>query len=1039
MIVNSAALTRKSATVVIAVFLAIAGLASYFELPLEAAPDINIPFVFVTTNYEGMAPEDVEKLLTIPIEKELTGVEGVEEIRSISQDGTSIIAVKFDTSINIDDAMQDVRDQVDVSLKDLPSDLEDDPFISEMNFSEFPILTLVLSGPFTLKNLKFFAEDIQDEIESLPGILEAEIVGGLEREIHVLFDMDRVAFYEIPFASLLDSISNNNVNTPGGFLDIGDTRYTVRVPEEYTNPFAINNIVVFSKDGRPVYLRDVATVVDGAKDPLTRSRINGEQSVSLLIKKRTGENIVDLVDNIRASMNKMQKKLPPDLKVDFTADSSRDIKLMAADLNNNIITGLVLVMLVVFIFIGGRSAFFISLCIPLSMLIAFLLLNVSSITLNMVVLFSLILSLGMIVDNAIVVVENIYRHMSEGLAREAAAKVGTNEVAWPVIASTATTLGAFFPMIFWPGIMGEFMSFLPITLIMTLSASLIIALTLNPVLSALMQKVEPPSAKPRLADRLFKRWQRKYVTLLKIVLKHRLLTIVAAFCLLVGVIYAYAVFGSGVVLFPETEPAKSYVEIKLPVGTGLEASDRVVKVVEEVVSQYPDIRYVVAEVGTASSSPFDNDIAGTHFSRVTLDFKDFKERSRTSSSIVNEIRKKLKGNIAGAEIRLKNEEEGPPVGEPVNMEITGPDMQQLGELTQTAMDKIRDISGVVDLKTDYIAGKPEIRVNVDKEKTSLMGLDASIVAGTIKSAVNGAVVGTYRQGKDQYDIVVKLREEDRNSLEKLRRLTVSLPGTGEPVPLGNLASVELTTGIGGIKHIDRLRVVTVSSDVVGRTPNEVIQEINGQMEKIHWPRGYSYSFTGEQEDQKEAGIFLTKAFIAAIFIIFIVLVIQFNSLATPFIILTSVTLSFIGVFFGLLVTSETFSIVMTGVGVISLAGVVVNNSIVLIDYYNQLKAKGLDPYDALIQAGETRFRPVLLTAITTILGLTPMATGINYDFFKFSLEIGSESSQWWGPMAVAVIFGLFVSTALTLVVVPVLCSLHQGVIQFFAKKKTQYT
>jgi multidrug efflux pump subunit AcrB len=695
---------------------------------------------------------------------------------------------------------------------------------------------------------------------------------------------------------------------------------------------------------------------------------------------------------------------------------------LVSDLENNIITGLILVLAVIFIFIGTQSAIFISLAIPYSMFITFTILYGFGVTLNMVVLFSLVLALGMLVDNGIVIVENIYRHMQQGKTREEAARVATDQVAWPIITSTLTTLGAFAPILFWPGIMGEFMFFLPETVIIVLTASLFVALVINPVLSARYQKVKVTSESGKVTGRE-PRIKRVYLRFLTWALNHRLIVVGMACLLLIASTEGFALFGKGTEFFPDTEPRRAYVHIKSPEGTNLDTSDSIVAQVEKVVSGYPDIRYVISNIGSVGGDPFAQGGTGTHINRVALDFKDFHDRSRPSSGMVKEIRENLLKTIRGAEVQVEREEEGPPTGPPINMEITGEDILELGELARRVRDKIKDIPGLVDLKDNFVKGKPEIRVRIDKEKAALLNLDAYTIAYTVKAAINGVKVGVFREGKDEYDIMARLPEKDRHSVESLKRITVSGP-RGEPIPLTSVAEVSLATGVGAIQRLDQKRVVTVSGDVAGRLANDVIKEIDQKLKKdFDWPRGYTYKFTGEQREQEKAQAFLSKAFVAALFIILMILLAQFNSFTTPLIILSSVVLSLIGVFFGLLVTGTAFGIIMTGIGVISLAGVVVNNAIVLIDYYNQLVARGMRSHDALIQAGMTRFRPVMLTAITTLLGLLPMATGISFDFKKFAWDIGSESTQWWGPMAVAVIFGLGVATLLTLVVVPVLCSL----------------
>ncbi len=1026
MIVNQLALKRQATVLALLVILVVAGIYCYVTLPRESFPDITIPYVFVTTTYEGVAPEDIEELITIPIERKLKGIDNVEEIRSTSAEGLSTVAIKFLPKVDIDDAVQKVRDKVDQAKNDLPADLEDDPQIQEVNFSDLPVIRVVLSGPLSLRRLQNLAEDLQDKIESIPGVLEARITGGLEREIHVEFDLDRVGAYNVPFSSIINSVTRGNVNMPGGSMDIGEAKYLVRVPEDFKHPSEIFSIVAFVRDGKPVYLRDIAYIRDAFKDPLTRSRINKAKSVTIAVQKRSGENIVLVTDEVKRVVNEMKPQLPQTLNIDLTADMSNDVRLMVSDLENNIISGLILVLAVIFVFIGGQSAIFVALAIPYSMFITFSLLTGFDVTLNMVVLFSLILALGMLVDNGIVIVENIYRHMQQGKSRQDAARTGTDQVAWPVITSTLTTLGAFSPMLFWPGIMGEFMGFLPMTLIMALSASLFVALIINPVLSSRYQTVKIINSKsnPHPREPLVKRF---YLHVLRGCLRHRWLVVVSSVVLLVTASVAFKLFGKGTEFFPQTEPRRAYVNIKAPEGTNLDTSDNLVAQVEKIVSEYKDIRYVISNIGALGGDPFSQGGTGTHISRVVLDFKDFHDRSRPSSEIIKDVRQRILKTIKGAEVQVEKEQEGPPTGPPINIEISGENIHVLGELAAQVRKKIRDIPGLVDLKDNFVKGKPEIRVRVDKEKAALMGLDTYTIAYTVKAAINGVKAGVYREGKDEYDIIARLPERDRRSIESLKRITVSGP-LGEPIPLTSLAEVSLGSGIGAIMRLDQKRVVTISGDVSGRLANEVIKEIDARMkQKIDWPRGYTYRFTGEQKEQAKAQAFLSKAFFACIAIILLILLTQFNSFITPLIIMTSVILSLIGVFIGLLVTRTPFGIIMTGIGVISLAGVVVNNAIVLIDYYNQLLARGLSSLDALMRAGAVRFRPVMLTAITTILGLLPMATGVSFDFRKFNLDIGGESSQWWGPMAVAVIFGLGFATLLTLIVVPVLCSMAHSV------------
>ena len=1025
MILNHWALRRQASVLTLLVILVIVGVYSYLTLPRESFPDITIPYVFVTTTYEGVSPEDMETLITIPIERKLKGLAGVEEIRASSAEGLSTVAVKFMPSVDIDDALQKVRVKVDQAKADLPAELEDDPVVEEVNFSDLPVIRVILSGPYSQARLKSWAEDIKDQIETIPGVLNVLESGGLEREIRVEFDLDRIRAYNVPFSSMIQAVTQSNVNMPSGSMDIGETRYLVRVPEDFKHPSEIFSIVAFVRDGKPVYLRDVARIEDTHKDPLTRSRINGSPSVTLSVQKRSGENIVRICDQVRALVDEAKPQLPGDLQLDITSDMSQNVRLIVSELENSILSGLILVLTVILIFIGGRSAVFVALAIPCSMFIGFALLAGLGITLNMVVLFSLILALGMLVDNGIVIVENIYRHMQNGQPREIAARTGTDQVAWPVITATLTTLAAFIPMLFWPGIVGEFMLFLPKTLIMVLSASLFVALVVNPVLSARYQKVRATTL-PDPDQPVRQAWiKRRYLRLLKWSLNHRLIVLCTAFLFLTVSVTAFGIWGKGVEFFPETNPNRAFVHIRAPEGTSLDASDRLVAQVESIVREYEDIEHVIANIGSAGGDPFAAGGPGTHLSRVVIDFKDFHERSQSSAKTVAEIRERVLATIAGAELQVEKEEGGPPTGPPVNMEITGVDIRVLGQLAAEVRRTIKDIPGLVDLKDNFVHGKPEILINVDKEKAALLGLDTYSIAYTVKAAIGGVRVGVLRDDRDEYDITARLPEEARNSLESLNRLTVSGP-QGQPIPLTSVAQVELSSGVGDIMRLNQRRVVTVSASVSRGLANDVLKDIEHHLAGFAWPRGYSYQFTGEQEEQAKAKDFLSKAFFAVLLLIFLILITQFNSIIPALIILTTVLLSLIGVFTGLLVTGMAFGIIMTGIGVISLAGVVVNNAIVLIDYYMQLLGRGMDRAEALLQAGMVRFRPVMLTAITTILGLMPMATGVSFDFKSLSWSIGGESAQWWGPMAVAVVFGLAVATLLTLIVVPVLCSLSRS-------------
>jgi CzcA family heavy metal efflux pump len=1019
MLITNAAIQRRGTVYVLMFIALVVGLYSYLTLPRESNPDITIPYVLVVTNYEGVASEDIESLITLPIERKLKGLKDVEEIRSVSAEGSSMITIEFHPEVDIDDALQWVRDKVDQAKGDLPNDLEEDPSILEINLSEFPILMVAISGDVGETVLKGVSEELEERIEELPGVLDVVLTGARERQVRVEFDPDRLAAYRLSFAEILAAIQRENVNIPGGSIDLGEGKYLLRIPGEFTDPNQIDNLVMVTRDGRPIYYKDVATVDFTFEDRLSHARLGGQQSISLAVKKRTGENIIAVADQVFALLQTARDLVPEGISLEVTLNQSKDIRRMVNELENNILTGLILVVAVLFLFLGLRNSLFVALAIPFSMLLSFIVIQALGMTLNMVVLFSLILALGMLVDNAIVIVENVYRHMQEGKGRAAAARNSASEVGWPVISSTLTTLCAFFPMIFWPGIMGEFMKFLPITLIITLSASLFVALVINPVLCAGFMRLRPTELHPR-EDR--SRLLRLYRRTLETALDHSLLVALAAFALLIGISTLYGRFGHGLEFMPDTEPNRAYVEIKAPEGTRLDSTDALVRQVEKLALAEEDIRFVTAEAGVAPSGEAGAESGGqSHMGKVSMEFVERAERHERSDAVLERLRHALAG-FAGAELKVEKEQHGPPTGPPVNIEISGENIETLQALVAQARTLIAEVPGLVDLKDDFARAKPEIQVLVDREKASLLNLSTSEISNMVKAAVSGSKLGTYRYGQDEYDIVVRLPEDRRQRLVDIENLLIPTPG-GDPVPLSTVATLHLAAGFGSIRHLDQKRVVTISANTLGRNSNEVLKEVQAHLVELKLPGGYQLAFSGEQEEQQKAIDFLGKAFLAALFLISLVLVTQFNSLSQTLIVMTSVILSLTGVLIGLLVTNTPFGVIMTGIGVISLAGVVVNNAIVLIDYINQLRAQGLPLREALIRAGTVRFRPVMLTAVTTILGLLPMAVGISFDFRSLSWEIGGESAEWWGPMAVAVIFGLTFATLLTLVVVPVLYKL----------------
>lgn len=1080
---------------VLVALVAIMGIVSYLTIPKESFPNITVPNIFVVTLYPGVSPEDMESLVTRKLEDELGNISEIKEMTSTSTEGYSSVVLEFDTGIDIEEALQKVREKVDLAKAELPEDAEE-PLVQEVNLSEFPIMQINLSGDYDLEILKDIAEDLQDKIEAIPTVLGVDLTGGLEREVQVDVDLAKLKYYNLSFGDIIGAISAENVTIPGGDISVGTKSFLLRVPGQYQETAPIEDVVLKVNDSQPIYLRDIANVTFGFKERETYSTLDESPVITLGVKKRTGENILETYDRVSAILDEALPTLPPTTTYKITNDQSKDVKNMVSSLENNIISGLILVIGVLLFFLGVRNASFVGISIPLSMFLSFIILSALGITMNMIVLFSLILALGMLVDNAIVVVENIYRYLEEGFDNFEAAKKGTGEVAGPIIAGTATTLAAFAPMIFWPGTVGEFMGYLPKTLIITLSSSLFVGLIINPVICALFMTIDGDSKKAQLTKRgkqilngvlalvllvlvlssfitwtmiivlgallwllnkfvlapTGKWWQadglnvfiHTYENSLIWALNNRLKTVGIAFFVLIMSFVVLGVFNPGTEFFPEDIPPRDvYVQIETPVGSDVEFTRSVVDKVAERVKNIPqasDINTILSVSGAAiSSDPAGGGGNSTHKGTVAINFVDYELREGDIFEAMEYMRNDLNGVIAGAKITVEKPQDGPPTGPPINLEISGPEMTELTRISNDLLSALEadSIFAKMDgLETDLPDSRPEIRVEVDREKAGLYELNTNMIGMTVRQAINGVEASKFRDGKEEYEIVVRLAEEYRDDLSTLSDLTVFHEGV--QIPLSEVASWEISDGFGGIRHKESERVITVSADVrSGYQSNAVLAEARQVLSTYlnGLPPGYSYEWTGQQQEQDESFAFLGRAFLIAVFLIAFILVSQFNSIVKPVIILSSVVMSTAGVFYGLVTFQMAFGL-MAFLGLISLAGVVVNNAIVLIDYVDILRTRdGLDLRSALVQAGKVRFRPVILTAITTTLGLVPLAIGFNFDFITLvnnPLEFfthlgeyiywGGEQAAWWGPMAIAVIVGLLFSTFLTLILVPVLYS-----------------
>lgn len=1111
---SSLALKNSTSVFIVVLLIIMMGAISYSSMPRESFPEVVQPTIYVGTIYPGNSATDMENLITRPIEKEINGLSGIRNLTSTSIQDYSTIIVEFNPDKDVKEALQEVKDAVDKAKPNLPNDLDTDPDIFELDFSQFPIMNVNLSGEMPMSQLKVYAEYLQDEFEKIPQVSEVDIRGLIDQEINIEVDPFKMESLEISYRDIESAITQENVTMSGGDLLVDGIRRNIRVIGELKTITDFENIIVKRELGNIVYLRDFATVSFGYKDTDSYARLDGLPVVTLDIKKQAGENIIAAADQIRDIIARAEKSVfPENLNVSITADMSTQTNQMVSDLENNIVTAVILVIVVLMLFLGIRNAMIVGTAIPLSMMLGFIIINALDITLNMMVLFSLILALGMFIDNAIVIVENIYRHYLEGRDKLTASRYGVGEVATPIISSTLTNMVAFAPLLFWGSIMGEFMKYLPMTLIIVLSSSLFVALIINPVITSRLMKHEElvrtyknkrfwtivfvflaigiplvivgtgksPSKLMTFFGNLFilagiftiayRFFIRPSITWFKNVAMVKLERVYERFVryslqgsrpvilffsmvlLLFGSIGFYFGTNPAVIFFPENEPQYVNVFIEMPIGTDIEETNRITleaeEAIQKVITPYGDVvESVLAQVGKGTSDPAQGVMANDnspHKARIMTSFVEFQDRGGVSTAgIMEEIRAAM-NDIPGAIFTVDKDPVGPPVGKPINVEVVGENYEELILLT----DKIRrymnslNIPGVEGLQTDLEDGRPELVVNVNRDAARRFGMSTVQVAMEIRTALFGNEIDKYKLGEEDYPIVVRNASASRHNLSGLlnQKITFQDMNTGHwhQVPISAVADISYTSGYGSVKRKDMNRVITIFSNVKdGYNANEIIDAYKKALAEFSMPEGFYYKFTGEQEEQAETMEFLSQALIIAIFLIFLVIVTQFNSVSSPFIIMFTVLFSLNGVFLGLSIFNMPFVVLMTGIGIISLAGVVVNNAIVLIDYAMYLRRMrkvemGIAhdaklPYrelvNTLVNSGKTRLRPVLLTALTSILALIPMATGVNINFVTFMTElnpniyVGGDSASFWAPMSWTMIYGLSFATFLTLVLVP---------------------
>lgn len=1099
------ALKNKTTVYILTALLVFFGIFSYQQMPRELMPEIIVPNILIQTVYPGNSPVDIENLITRPIEQELKGLKGVKKIMSASYQDMSSINVEFNTNVTIKQALQDTKDRVDKANSELPGDLQQDPVVMDIDLSEFPIMSVNLSGDFSLRDLKKFAEILQDEFEGLNEISEASIKGIEEREIQINVDPYLLDAVGLTFDDIAKTIQTENITIGGGEFTADKIRRIIRTVADYKNVDQIANTIIKVNNGKPVYIRDVAKVVDNYKEKSTIARLNNNPVVTLTITKKSGSNILDASDKIFSTIEeqKAEGNIAQNLVVTITDDQTHHIRNEISNLENSIILGMILVIFVLFLFLGFRNALFSGLAIPMSMFLSFIILNQSGVTLNNMVLYGLIMALGMLVDNAIVVVENVYRLYDLGYSALEATKKGISEIAMPIISSTLTTLAAFIPLLMWEGVIGEFMSILPKTLIVVLAASLFVALILNPAFISTFIKIEDINTRVNWKKSLknaaiftvfailfyvakiyllgnilmtvavlmvlnfiilkpLARWfQTKFLVWLENIYSRQLRFALTGYkplfyflgTLLLLVLSVMFYFGSNpkVVFFPQTEPQSIYVTMELPIGTSIEKTDEVSYDVERIIKETiapvnHAVKSVTTSVGSGKGGKFEQ-VTSPNKSLTTISFVEYKLRDGINTGLVmQQLTKNLDGFV-GAKIFVEKDDMGPPTGAAINVDVSGDEFDELIRITDDFVKIIKDddIQGIDELKLNINVNQPEMLIKIDRERARLYNLSTQQVAMAFRNSLFGYEAGKFKDGEDEYDIFIRLEEKYRNDVSTLmnQNIEVNIEGVpkGTKIPISAVASFEYSTTYDKISRVDNKRVITVSSGIVeGANANLINQRIRQLLADYEMPKGYSYAFTGEQQEQAESSEFLMFALLIAVASIMLILVTQFNSFIRPAIIIATVIFSTIGVFLGLGIFNMEFVVIMTGLGIISLAGIVVNNGIVLIDYIDILRKRkreelGLSEdaflpvnvqIETLVEAGRTRLRPVILTAITTVLGLLPLAVGLNFDFFGLythfdpNFSLGGESVAFWGPMSWTVIFGLSFATLLTLIISPVM-------------------
>ncbi len=1096
---SSWAIDNKMSIYVLTIIITISGILSYNSIPKESFPDIVVPTIYINTLYVGNSPINIENLVTKPIEKQLKSISGIKKLNSSSLQDVSVITAEFNTNVDVAIAKQKVKDAVDKAAADLPKDLTRQPNVLEVSFSEIPIMFVNLAGAMDLNKLKKYAEELKDKIEGMKQISKVVMVGDLEREIQINVDMYKMQAATISLGDIERAVKFENLNMSGGLISMDGMKRNLTIRAEFQSVDEIKNLNINSPTGAKLKLKDIAEVIDGNKEQQSFARLEGKNVITLNVVKRSGENLIEASDMIEKTIKTMQasKELPDELKINVTGNQADKTKSTLHDLINTIIIGFILVTFILMFFMGVTNALFVASSVPLSMFIAFLVMPSLgdifgfSYTMNMIVLFAFLLALGIVVDDAIVVIENTHRLFDNGKREiKIAAKMATAEVFLPVLSGTLTTLAPFIPLLFWDGIIGKFMFYLPITLIITLLASLLVAYFINPVFAVDFMKAHTSSNKkpkwtrnisitsilfisisilfhltkhPAIANlilfilffylinifflyRVIEKFQTKvwpaiqlsYSKLLLQFLKRPWTALLGTLLLFLFSILFFVIRSPKVVFFPQGEPNFVYVYVKLPVGSDPATTNKKMLLVEKKINEVLGdsnklVSSIITNVTKQTTDPQDLD-QGDYPNRgkVAISFVGYQYREGKSTKDYLLALQNLNWNIAGVSITVSKEQAGPPVSRPVNIEIRGDDFDQLvnnANRLKYFLDE-QKIAGLANLKSDFESNKPEIIFNVDRERANREGVTTGQIGMEIRNAVFGAEASKFRDLNDEYPIQLRYQYDQRNNIEALRNLKITfrdmnMGGVIRSLPLSIFCEIEYSNTYGGIRRKMQKRVITLSSNASeGYNENELAERVQKSMENFKAQGNVEIAFTGQKEEQIATGKFLGNALMISFGLILLILVTQFNSIGKSFIILTEIFFSIIGVLLGTAIFKMDMSIVMTGVGIIALAGVVVRNGILLVEFAEVSRANGMSLWDATKQAGVTRMTPVILTATAAILGLLPLAVGFNIDFEtlfsegKPNLYLGGDSVVFWGPLSWTMIFGLAFATFLTLLLVP---------------------